>query len=162
MHRLLGSKGTQKNCFWISLISGIGSEMFIYGSKVTDTQLQSGHLTVDLYSPCIISTITDWFLLRWFFHDSLLASTSLFPSDSRTGTSGFFLTLFRSSCKPSNKTFSNSYESYWSWLLNCFLNFAIIFLSSSGATDSFASNQSCFMSLAKPMATLPCVPRGLL
>lgn len=27
--RLLGSYGTQKNCFWISRISGIGNEMFI-------------------------------------------------------------------------------------------------------------------------------------
>jgi hypothetical protein len=70
-----------------------------------------GHLNVDLYYPCIKSTIIDWFLAKWFSQLSLATSKSGLPWLSLLSTYGFFLTLFKSSCNPSNKNVMSSDES---------------------------------------------------
>lgn len=108
------SWGIQKYYLLMTLISGIGSVMFMYGSNVTEIFLQSGHCKVDLYNPCIRSTIILWFLFKWFIQLSLEAATSSVPFDSSTGKSGLSFTLLRSSWRPSRRTESSSYESYYS------------------------------------------------
>jgi len=52
------------------------------GSKVIESFSQSGHLTVLLNYPCIRSTIIDWFLFKWFYHESSASFSSSKPSDS--------------------------------------------------------------------------------
>lgn len=154
------SYGTQKYCLFITLISGIGSVIFIYGSNVTDIFKQSGHYNVDLYNPCIKSTMIDWFRFKWFIQDSREALISSVPFDSSTGSRGLSFTRFKSSCNPSNNTERSSYESCCSWLLNYFLNFAIIDFKWNGAIESLSSYHSYLISFAYPIASFPWDPKG--
>lgn len=133
-HRWLISHGTQTNCFVISLISGMGSIIWLKASNVIERWLQSGQRTVLLNWPCIRSTMIDWDLLRCASQDSILALSSSSPWDSSMGTRGFTFTLLRSSCKLSSTMFRSSWLSCWSSEANCFLNLPRICLKFIGTT----------------------------
>lgn len=76
---------------------------------------------------------------RWSCHDSMLAcSSAMSPLYSTEGTSGFFLTRFRSSCRLSMTMLRNSWESYCSRLANYFLKREMTALKFDGTTSGLS------------------------